>query len=72
MTNYTQTFSTMQQYLTGGYREYQQTVNNPWSFVAPAGLAFQLIYGGIIRAGGTDTSAPLSDLNNDDESHPSV
>jgi hypothetical protein len=65
-------FPTMQQYLTGGYREYQKAANNPRSFVAPAGLAFQLIYDDTISAGGTDNSSPFSDLYNDDESHPSV
>jgi hypothetical protein len=65
-------FPTMQQYLSGGYRQYQQAANDPRSFVAPAGLAFQLIYDDTISAGGTDASSPFSDLYNDDESHPSV
>jgi hypothetical protein len=54
-------FPTMQQHLNDGYREYQKAANNPRSFVAPAGLAFQLIYDDTIFAGGTDTSSPFSD-----------
>ena len=62
----------MQQYLNFGYRGYQQAANNPRSFVAPAGIAFQLIYDDTISARGTVTSSPFSDLYSGDGSHPSV
>jgi hypothetical protein len=65
-------YSKMQQYLNVGYRQYQQAANNPRSYVAPAGLAFQLIYADTISAGGTETSSPFSDLYSGDGSHPSV
>jgi hypothetical protein len=61
----------MQRYLNTGYRQYQQAANNPRSFVAPAGLAFQLIYDDTISAGGTEASSPFSDLYSNDGSHPS-
>jgi hypothetical protein len=65
-------YAKMQQYLNFGYRQYQQAANNPRSFVAPAGLAFQLIYDDTISAGGTEASSPFSDLYSGDGSHPSV
>jgi hypothetical protein len=64
-------YSKMQQYLTFGYREYQKAANIPVrSFVAPAGLAFQLVYEDTIAAGGTEASSPFSDLYAGDGSHP--
>jgi hypothetical protein len=62
----------MQEYLNIIYREYQLVANNPRSFVAPAGVAFQLIYDDTILAGGTNASAPSSDLYKSDGSHPTV
>jgi hypothetical protein len=61
----------MQEYLNFGYRQYQLAANNPLSFVAPAGIAFKLIYDDTISAGGTATSPPFSDLYSSDGSHPS-
>jgi hypothetical protein len=58
----------MQEGLNSGYREYQLAANNPQSFVAPAGLAYQLIYDETISGGGTVSDAPFSDLYDDDES----
>jgi hypothetical protein len=62
----------MQEYLNFGYRYYQEAANDPRSFVAPAGLAFRLIYDETILAGGTQASSPFSDLYSGDGSHPSV
>jgi hypothetical protein len=65
-------FLKMQAYLNAGYRQYQLAANNPRSFVAPAGIAYQLIYDETILVGGTETSSPFSDLYSGDGSHPSV
>ena len=65
-------FPTMQAYLNFGYQKYQQAANNPRSFVAPAGIAFQLIYDDTILAGGTASSSPFRDLYKGDGSHPDV
>jgi hypothetical protein len=62
----------MQRYLNTGYREFQEAANNPRSFVAPAGIAYQLIYYDTILAGGTETSSPFSNLYSGDGSHPSL
>jgi hypothetical protein len=70
-------YTTMQRYLTKGMREYQKAANSPESspprsFVAPAGLAFQLVYDDTIAAGGTYESSPFADLYMpSDGSHPS-
>jgi hypothetical protein len=64
-------FTKMQEYMTTGIREYQKAANDPVrSFVAPAGLAFQLVYEDTVAAGGTNASAPFSDLYKGDGSHP--
>jgi hypothetical protein len=66
-------FTFMQEYLTRGIREYQKAAKEPVrSFVAPAGRAFQLVYEDTIAAGGTNASAPFSQLYKDDGSHPDV
>jgi hypothetical protein len=62
----------MQRYLNTGYREFQKAANDPRSFVAPAGIAYQLIYDDTILAGGTETSSPFSNLYSGDGSHPSL
>ena len=52
----------MQRYLNTGYREIQKAANSPRSFIAPVGIAYELIYGDTIFAGGTETSSPFSNL----------
>jgi hypothetical protein len=64
-------FPTMQERLNDGYREYQYAAKDPLSFVAPAGVAFELVYHDTIAKGGTSTSAPFSSLYKGDGSHPS-
>jgi hypothetical protein len=61
----------MQAYLNLGYRKYQLAANSPQSFVAPAGVAFQLIYDDTILAGGTEAASQFNDLYKPDGSHPS-
>jgi hypothetical protein len=61
-TNYT----IMQDYLTRGYREYQLAAINPRSFVAPVGLAYQLVW----DSQGSDTGNRFRELYGGDESHP--
>jgi hypothetical protein len=65
-------FPSMQIYLNAGYRQYQLAANNPRSFVAPAGIAYQLIYDETIWAGGTESNSLFNDLYSGDGSHPSV
>jgi hypothetical protein len=66
-------FTFMQEYLTAGMREYQRATREPVpSYVAPAGQAFKLVYEDTIAAGGTNASAPFSQLYKDDGSHPDL
>jgi hypothetical protein len=65
-------YSKMQRYLNTGYQQYQLAANNPRSFVAPAGIAYQLVYDDTILAGGTDASSPFSNLYSGDGSNPSL
>jgi hypothetical protein len=65
-------FRKMQEYLTYGYRQFQLAANNPRSFVAPAGIAFELIYDDTIARGGFATDSPFKDLYAGDGSHPST
>jgi hypothetical protein len=62
---------TMQERLNVGYRQYQQAAYNPLSFVAPVGVAFQLVKDNTIAAGGVVSSAPFNSLYKGDGSHPS-
>jgi hypothetical protein len=63
-TNYT----IMQDYLTFGYRKFQQAANSPRSFVAPVGLAYQLVW----DSQGSDTGNRFRELYGGDESHPTI
>jgi hypothetical protein len=54
----------MQRYLNIGYRAYQQAAYNPRTFVAPAGIAYLLIYAKNSRA--------FRDLYGSDGSRPTV
>jgi hypothetical protein len=64
-------FRKMQEYLNFGYRQYQLAANDPPSFVAPVGIAYELIYKDTIAAGGSATSSPFKNLYAGDGSHPS-
>jgi hypothetical protein len=64
-------FPSMQNFLDFGYRQYQLAANNPQSFVAPAGIAFQLIFDDTIWAGGTKSNSHFTDLYDGDGVHPS-
>jgi hypothetical protein len=55
-------FLKMQAYLNSGYRQYQLAAKNPRSFVAPAGIAYQLMYDETILGEGTEISSPFSGL----------
>jgi hypothetical protein len=73
-------FPTMQHWLNQGYREYQKAASTSsshsaparQSFVAPAGVAFQLIYNQEIARGHPATSKNFRLLFGRDGSHPSV
>jgi hypothetical protein len=64
-------FPSMQIYLDTGYRLYQQAANNPRSFVAPAGIAYHLIFDETTYAGGTKPFSLFTDLYSSDGIHPS-
>jgi hypothetical protein len=78
-------FPSMQHWLNQGYREYQKAASTSTSstsssnsdaarrlaFVAPAGVAFQLVYDQVIANGGSATSKNFRQLYGRDGSHPS-
>jgi hypothetical protein len=64
-------FPSMQIYLDTGYRLYQQAANNPRSFVAPAGIAYHLVFDDTTYSGGTQPFSLFTDLYSSDGIHPS-
>jgi hypothetical protein len=66
-------YEKMQDYLNFGIHEYRQAAKDPRSFVAPAGIAFRLIYDEEVAVGGSAESKSFRALFDDYEgSHPSV
>jgi hypothetical protein len=65
-------YAKMQDYLNYGIHEYWQAASSPRSFVAPAGIAFRLIYDEEIAVGGSADSKSFRELYDDYEgSNPS-